>query len=123
MIGDRLHPLVPGRCGDLVSQVGRLYTVSLPPGLSGSLCGVPEAKWSVGRLEPEGPIAGFYREPPCEERNSQSVLLALSSASSPGLGLVQTLSGGSIYECHKLCPPLPKGLGWQGLFLRHIRIA
>lgn len=104
MIDDCLVPpsLVPGRCGDLVSQVGRLYIVFLSPGLSGSLCGVPEAKWSVGRLEPEGPIAGFYREPPCKKWNSQSVLLALSSASSLGLGLV-TFWGQ--HECHKLCPP------------------
>ncbi|GAB1299668.1 Ribosomal RNA-processing protein 7 homolog A [Apodemus speciosus] len=41
------------------------------PGLSGSLRGVPEAKRSGICFEPEGPTAGFYREPPCEERNSQ----------------------------------------------------
>lgn len=83
------RPPILGGCGELMPQAGRLYTVSLPPGLSGSLCGVPEAKWSGSCLEPEGPIAGFYREPPCEERNLQSVLLALSSASSLGLGVVR----------------------------------
>lgn len=32
----------------------------------------------------------------------------------PGaLGWERHFLGGSIYECHKLCPPLPKGLCWQ----------
>ncbi|KAM7338124.1 hypothetical protein ACRRTK_001608 [Alexandromys fortis] len=49
----------------------KFFSPQASSGLSGSLCGVPEAKWSVSCLESEGPIAGFYREPPSEERDSQ----------------------------------------------------
>lgn len=40
-------------------------------GVPGSLRGVPEAKWGVSGLGPEGPPAGVHREPPCEEWHSQ----------------------------------------------------
>lgn len=95
-----------------------ILTSLLPPGLPGSLRGVPEASWCVCGHSPEGPLSGLDRESPREEWHSQSVPHSVGHLVPPPPGLAGEALWAVLLDpltlrmaCGRLSPVLRVGRG------------